>query len=306
MSVPFVSCSKGKSSETVVRIAIQPSAAFIPLYVARYSGFIENALKEKNVKVIWQDFESGPSINESLFADLSDIGVIGDVPTVVALSGTTKMKLVGIPARGPDAYALLARIDNNNFNSWKDIKGKRIATVFGSTGHNLTKKFLEKNSLTFEDINFYNIATADAAEALTYGAVDGVIIWEPNITRLTEGGIAKIVSQGSDTDLQGTNGFVVREEFLEKNPLVIKEILTQYKKAVSILDSMDDSMLYKLSAALYITPAQTKSIIKKYDYSVKITSEDTKSLQDTINFLVSINNLPAEFKVEHFIYKFED
>lgn len=296
----FTAC---KPAQRSVRIAIQPSAAFIPLYIARYTNAIENALKKKNVTLIWQDFESGPPMNESLSAEMTDIGVIGDVPTVLALAGTTKMKLVGIPARGPDAYAMIARADDSSFNSFEDMKGKKIATVFGSTGHNFIKKLLGKAGLSFEDIEFINISASEAEVALSEGFADAVIIWEPNITRIIDRGIAKIVAQGHETDLRGTNGFVVREDYLKENADIIKEILLQYERAAKSLSNLDTEILHKLSLALNVTEAQIKSIMKKYDYSVNVTKEDQKALQDTISFLVSINNLKYEYWVESYIEK---
>lgn len=296
----FTAC---KPAQRSVRIAIQPSAAFIPLYIARYTNAIENALKKMNVTLVWQDFESGPPMNESLSAEMTDIGVIGDVPTVLALAGTTKMKLVGIPARGPDAYAMIARADDSSFNSFEDMKGKKIATVFGSTGHNFIKKLLGKAGLSFEDIEFINISASEAEVALSEGFADAVIIWEPNITRIIDRGIAKIVAQGHETDLRGTNGFVVREDYLKENADIIKEILLQYERAAKSLSNLDTEILHKLSLALNVTEAQIKSIMKKYDYSVNVTKEDQKALQDTISFLVSINNLKYEYWVESYIEK---
>lgn len=296
----FTAC---KPAQRSVRIAIQPSAAFIPLYIARYTNAIENALKKKNVTLVWQDFESGPPMNESLSAEMTDIGVIGDVPTVLALAGTTKMKLVGIPARGPDAYAMIARADDSSFNSFEDMKGKKIATVFGSTGHNFIEKLLGKAGLSFEDIEFINISASEAEVALSEGFADAVIIWEPNITRIIDRGIAKIVAQGHETDLRGTNGFVVREDYLKENADIIKEILLQYERAAKSLSNLDTEILHKLSLALNVTEAQIKSIMKKYDYSVNVTKEDQKALQDTISFLVSINNLKYEYWVESYIEK---
>lgn len=294
------SCKEKRQARTV-RIAIQPSAAFIPLYIARYSKQIENALAPKNVTVVWQDFESGPPMNESLTADLTDIGVIGDVPTVRALAGATKMRLVGIPASGPNAYALLARADNSNFNSYKDLKGKKIATVFGSTGHNFVTKLLEKAGLSFEDIDFINIQASNAELALTSSIADAVAIWEPNITRLLDKGVAKIVAQGDETNLRGTNGFVVRDEFLADNGDVISEILNQYAIAVQKIPTLEPEMLEKLSEALNINEEQIKSIVKKYDFSVSITEKDIFALQDTISFLASINNLQSEYRVATYV-----
>ena len=260
------SCNEKKYPPRTVRIAIQPSAAFIPLYIARYSNLIEKALAPKNISVVWQDFESGPPMNDSLTAELTDIGVIGDVPTVRALSGSTGMKLVGIPARGPNAYALIASANNSSINSYKDIKGKKIATVFGSTGHNLVKKLLEKANLSFEDISFINIAASDAEYVLRTEKADAVVIWEPNITRLVEKGIAKIVAQGDETNLRGTNGFVVREEYLTSNSDIIYEILNQYTEAVKLIPSLNGEMLSKLSLALKVNEDQIKSIVKKLGF----------------------------------------
>lgn len=284
-----------------VRIAIQPSAAFIPLYIARYSNQIEEALAPKNVTVVWQDFESGPPMNESLAADLTDVGVIGDVPTCLALSGDTKMRLVGIPASGPNAYALLARVDADDFNSYKDLKGKKIATVFGSTGHNFVKKLLEKAGLTFDDVEFINITASSAEQVLAEHTADAVAIWEPNVTRLLDKRIAKIIAQGSETNLRGTNGFVVRDEFLADNDDIIAEILNQYSIAVQKIDGLDPEMLAKLSQALNVTGPQIKTIAKKYDFSVRITSRDIDSLQDTITFLVGINNIQNAYRIGNFV-----
>ena len=292
-------CNKEKASakNQTVNIAIQPSAAFIPLYIARYKGFIEEALKPMKVKVVWQDFESGPPMNQSLLADLSDIGVIGDVPTVSALSNGSLMKMAGVPARCPDAYAMLARSDDTSFHSAADMKGKKIATVFGSTGHNFTMKLLEKNNLSFDDIEFLSIAAGEAEDTLVSGLCDAVVIWEPNVTRLIDKGFAKIVARGSETDLQGTNAFVVRAEYLAENKEVIKIILEQYQKAVDTIPTLDGDTLNKTAAALNISTGQLLKIVKKYDYSTAITTQDISSLQDTVNFLVTIGNLSAPYTV---------
>ncbi len=298
----FPSCNKKASqSDRTIRIAIQPSAAFIPLYISRYTNSLETALKEINVKVEWQDFESGPAINESLFADLSDIGLIGDVPSVVALEKSNRMKLVGIPARGPNAYAMLARKDDTLINSYKDLKGRKVATVFGSTGHNFTQKILEKAGISFGDIEFCNIVASEAEQALTSRAVDAIVIWEPNVTRIVDKNIGKIIAQGDMIDLQGTNGFIVREEYLAENSDIISILLKDYEDSAFHINNLTIDIKGKLANALKIAPDQIIPIAQKYDYSVGITKRDVASLQDTIQFLVNIKNISSEYSVENAI-----
>ena len=299
----FTGCSKkeAKKGQRTVNIAIQPSAAFMPLYLCREKGWIEEALAASQVTVKWNDFESGPPINESLAAGLSDIGTNGDVPTVSAIAAGQKVTIVGVPGNGPDAYAMLAKADNNTMNSDADMKGKKIATVIGSTGHNLIKKLLSKNGLTFDDIELINIAAGDAGIVLSTGQVDAVVIWEPNVTRLVDNGTAKIIAKGSDTNLRGTNTFLARDEYIKANPDVISVILEQFARAVKELPNTDAATLQKVADDLKLTPEQVLRLYKKYGFAVQCDAVDTAALQDTCSFLVSIGRLEAEYSVKSYV-----
>lgn len=56
----------GTGDAKTVRIAIQPSTEWLPLWYAKDTGELETALKEKGITVKWTEFESGPPMNESL------------------------------------------------------------------------------------------------------------------------------------------------------------------------------------------------------------------------------------------------
>lgn len=305
-SVMLTGCAKGSgarakgSSTKTVNIAIQPSAAFLPLYVAREKGWIEEALASSQVKVNWNDFESGPPMNESLAAGTSDIGVIGDVPTVSSIAAGQKNVIVGVPANGPDAYAVLSAA-GSGLRSAKDLKGKKVATVIGSTGHNLIKKILETNGLTFDDIELINIGAGDAAAVLATGQVDAVVIWEPNVTRLVDSGTARIIAKGSDTTLRGTNTFIAREAFVKSSPQVISVILEQFARAVRELPVLDEETLSKVAENLALEPEQIKKLLPKYNFAVTVDDTDADALQDTIKFLVSIDVLSEEYDVRQHI-----
>lgn len=291
-------CSKKAAvKERTLNIGIQPSAAFIPLYVAREKGWIEEALVSSQVKVTYNDFESGPPMNEGLAAGILDIVVTGDVPTVSAIAAGQKVEVVGIPGNGPDAYAMLARADDNSINSGADLKGKKVATVVGSTGHNLTKKILEKYGMTFDDIEFINIGAGEVGIVLSTGQVDAAVIWEPNVTRLTDNGTAKVIEFGSATNLTGTNTFLARSAYVKENQDVISVVLEQYARAVEALPTLDAETLQKVADDLKLTPDQIKKILPKYDSPIKVEKYDIDGLQDTIKFLVSIEKLSEEYKL---------
>lgn len=302
---------KSASSEAVkeaditakeVNIAMQPASAFIPLYVARQKGWIEEALKKYDVSVNWNDFESGPPMNESLASGESDFAFLGDVPSVSALAAGQDNKFVAIAAYGPKYYAMLISNDNKDIKSVKDLKGKKIGTVIGSTGHNLTKKLFEKNGMDInKDAEIVNISAGDASTVLSTGQVDAVAIWEPNITRLVDNKTAKILATGDDCNLRGVNPIVVRSEYAKANKTIVKVIIEQYARAASELDNLDDETTKAVADYFSLEPEQVKKVASKNVYSVKIDQKDIDSLQDTIEFLVSIGNINKSFKVKDYM-----
>ena len=71
------SAAETTTDSKTVNIAIQPSAAFIPIYIVKEKGWLEEALAEQGVEVTWNSFESGPPMNESLAAGSSDVASWG-------------------------------------------------------------------------------------------------------------------------------------------------------------------------------------------------------------------------------------
>lgn len=281
-------------SAEVVNIAIQPSAAFVPLYYAKESGWIEDALSEYGVEVVWNEFESGPPMNESLASGSSDIGVVGDVPIVSAVAAGQDNVLIALTCDAPLSYNLLVSPDSD-IESVADLKGKKVATVVGSTAHNLVNKLLGTADLTMQDIELVNISAGDVETVLVNGEVDAAAIWEPTVTRLVDKGTAKIIATGEDCGLLGVNGMVARKEFVDENPLISRIVAEQFQKGIEALEDPDEEVYAKVAEDLTLDPEQLEAVSQKFAYKVEVEDEDIAGLNDTIEFLVSIGVLTDAF-----------
>ena len=281
-------------SAEVVNIAIQPSAAFVPLYYAKESGWIEDALSEYGVEVVWNEFESGPPMNESLASGSSDIGVVGDVPIVSAVAAGQDNVLIALTCDAPLSYNLLVSPDSD-IESVADLKGKKVATVVGSTAHNLVNKLLGTADLTMQDIELINISAGDVETVLVNGEVDAAAIWEPTVTRLVDKGTAKIIATGEDCGLLGVNGMVARKEFVDENPLISRIVAEQFQKGIEALEDPDEEVYAKVAEDLTLDPEQLEAVSQKFAYKVEVEDEDIAGLNDTIEFLVSIGVLTDAF-----------
>ncbi len=286
-----------------ITFAIQPSCAFIPLYVAKEKGWIDEAMVKYDVRVDWNSFDAGPPINASLLSRESDIGVLGDVPAVFAIGLGQKNVVIATAAQAADSYAVLVPADSA-ISSAAELKGKRFATVIGTTPHNMMFKFLESGGLTMDDITFVNITAKDVEKVLVNHRADAVAIWEPSVTRFVDKGIARILGEGSDCGLAGTNVLVADKEFAENNPLLIREVRELYRRGAEELEKgTDEETLTKIAEYMKLDKDQLKSLIPKFNYSVDIVQEDIDSLNDTIDFLYTVNQLPTKYDISEHIFE---
>ena len=150
------------------------------------------------------------------------------------------------------------------------------------------EKYLKTAGLTIEDVELVNIAAGDAATVLSMNQADAVAIWEPTVTRLSDSGSVRILGEGPDCGLAGTNAIVCRTSFARNNPEIVTAILTQYKRAADALadpSSLKDDTLKNVAAYLSVEEAQLGTILEKFSYTVEISQEDIFALNDTIDFL---------------------
>lgn len=290
---------KNEQSSHMVCIALQPSAAFIPMMIARRTGDLEKALKKQGVRVVWYDFESGPPMNESIANGETDICLYGDVPTVSAIEAGCTREVVGISAQAADSYAMVVS-NNSPIKSAADLKGKKVATNLGSTGHNMVDKYLSTAGLTINDIELVSATPADMPYMVRNGIVDAISVWEPSITRLVDNGDCRILAQGSDCGLEGINTIVGRKEFCEANPEVVETILKEYKRAADNIGDTSDETWEYVAKYLGLEVSQVKSMLPKYRFTVDITKKDIESLNDTINFLTRIGKLDKSYDISEY------
>jgi sulfonate transport system substrate-binding protein len=289
-----------KETKRVVRLAIQPSAAFVPLVIAREKGWIDEAMKGIGVDVKWTDFESGPPMNESFAAGQQDIGVIGDVPSVAAVAAGQKNVFIATADGGP-SYAMLVA-DDSGIKSVADLKGKKIGLTIGSTAQNLAGKLLAKAGLDIKkDVEIINISTGDAQTVLLNHNVDAVVIWEPNVSRLDATDKIHILTHGGDIGFPGVNVVFARQEFVKQNPDIVKTYLQQYWRATKAYEKNPKEYAELLSKYFKLDPGLVAKAASKYSYVLKFDKTEVDGLQDTVSFLIQTGSIKKEIQVKDYV-----
>ena len=182
------------------------------------------------------------------------------------------------------------------------LKGKRFATVIGTTAHNLMDKYLASGGLTDEDIKFVNVNSGDIANVLQYGGADAAATWEPSVTRLDDSGAARILGEGSDCGLKGTNTLIARRDFAYKNPELVRIINEQYLRGAAALEEgLDKETAERIAEYMKLDEEQIDKLLPKFKYTVDVTQEDIDSLNDTIGFLYKEKQIPEVYDISEYI-----
>ena len=291
----------GNASKTV-NIGIQPSAAAIPILIAKEKGWLSSALKKQNVTVKWNSFESGPPMNESMASGKTDIGFLGDVPAVSAIGAGQKNVLVATSAEGPNAYDVLVA-KSSSIQSIQDLKGKTVGTTVGSTAENVLKQLLKKNGLNSKDVKVVNINAGDSATVLTQHQADAVVFWEPTPTRLVDSGVARIIAKAGDANQLCVNPITARKAYADANPDVVTAVIKAYARGVKAIKdgNLDAKTTKAVAKYLSVQPDQVQKIANNYDYTIVTKQKDIDSLQGVVSFLVKSGSLKKSYAVKNYV-----
>ena len=146
-------------------------------------------------KIDWREFPNAAPVLEALNSNHLDAGLLGDAPLTFAAAAGVKAKAI-FASRYLGNALIVGK--GSDIAAPKDLKGKKVGTVKGSSGHALALSALQQAGLKDTDVTFVFTTPAEATRALSSGAVDAVASWEPYISFAVEQSQARIIADGKD------------------------------------------------------------------------------------------------------------
>lgn len=242
--------------------AQQPDKIRIGYQVWASSDLLAKALKLTDqafpgVTVEYLRNDSGRDVNTAMAAGGIDIGALGSVAAAVGLSR-------GIPYQ---IYYLLdligtgeALVVKDDIKAIADVKGKKIATPFSSTSHYSLLSLLSLEGINSSDLNVLDMQPPDMLAAWQRGDIDGGYVWEPSLSKMQKEG-GSILATSADLAGRGAATFdvsIVRQEFAQQYPDVMKTYTEVLDEAVKIYRSSPDEAAKALAPELGVTPEEAK------------------------------------------------
>ena len=217
-------------------------------WIAMDQGYFKEQGLEMNPIV----FTSGIPLMQALSGGSVDVAILGAVISNFPTQGVGKVFLLNDIEY--DTAKLYARPESG-VSSIKDLKGKKIATVKGTTAHVFLHNALKANGLdSNKDIELVSMDMAGAVAAFISGAVPVVCTWVPFDVQIRDkvpG--AKLISSAKEfypgAAIMG--GWVAANKYYETKKDVLRKIIRAWAKANDFLVSQTPEALKLIHAKAY-------------------------------------------------------
>jgi sulfonate transport system substrate-binding protein len=177
-----------------LRIGYQKAAS--TLVLLRAHGSLEKKLAPLGFQVEWAEFPAGPQLLEGLNVGAIDFGYVGEAPPVFAQAAGADFVYTAYEVATPHAEGVLVPAASP-IRSVRDLKGKKVAFNKGSDVHWFIVALLQKNGLSYRDIEPVFLAPADARAAFERKAIDAWAIWEPFLSAAEKQSNARLLADAS-------------------------------------------------------------------------------------------------------------
>ena len=206
--------------------------AIIGLENGDFKRVISSDNNLKNISINERVFSSGPAAIEALYSGQVDVAYVNPTSIIdgYILSGGDGFRIISGTSSGGASFIVR---NNSGIESPSDLGGKKFASPqLGNTQDVALRKYLLDNGFkTVENggnVTIINLKPAEIVSQFQNKEIDGAWVPEPVATILKQDYQGKILTDERDLWPDGkfvTGNIIVRTDYLEKNPDVIKKLL---------------------------------------------------------------------------------
>ena len=207
-----------------------------------------------NYDIQWSSYTSGPPITNKMLADQIDIGLMGDFPAAINLikfreeGGDVESTYIGTLAYSPNGAGNAVVVPkDSDVTSLSQLAGKSVSVPFGSAAHGMLLKALSDSGVNPEtDVELISQAPEVGGTSLRTGQIDAHADFVPFGELFPFRGFAKKIFDGAQTRVPTLHGIVVRSDFANEHPEIVKAYMKAMLEANQIFRESPEATSTKI------------------------------------------------------------
>ena len=236
IAISLVACDRtahqraGPPEKIVIASTILPDAALTE--VAMSKGYY----LQEGLTAILQTHQIGKQALQAVLDGQADFATVAETPVMLSMMKGDRIAIIATIDTSYKNMAIVARKDKGVL-ALADLKGKRMATTFGTIGEFFMDTILIANGISKKDIQAVGLPPEKLQNALENGDVDAITVWNPMLIRIQKK-LGERVATFYGGDLYTQFYLVVaREEYIRKNPTTVFKLLKALVKAEEFISS---------------------------------------------------------------------
>lgn len=233
-------CEKNQNQpqQLQVRMAYQPIVFGMPVFVGQERKIFQN----HGLTVDAKSFTSANDMLNALVAGQIDMVPGAPLVPVVALEsqypGRFRIISHSVMTSDKPFDRILVKSDSP-IKTAKDLQGKKLALIPGTTASNVVKAFLKQQGVDSQTVNFIQLAPTAQLSALQTGSVDALYAYEPLVTiALNQNNAFRAISDSIYTSLLEPCPLVVLivdRNFEKQNPEAVKRATESFDEIFKLM-----------------------------------------------------------------------
>jgi sulfonate transport system substrate-binding protein len=272
----------------VIKLAYQPSVAGASVMVALEMGYFAD--EGLNVQTLF--FNSGTLINKAMASGQAVMGVMGDVPSVIAVS-LLPVTIVATIGGGACRERVMVQTDSA-LQSILELEGKKVGLTRGTSGHMFWYRIAWRDGLDPESVRQFDIQPAEMVEALATGQIDAAVLWEPWPTIVEQRGIGRAVGCGEGTGNDYPYQLMVNTRFAQDYPRLVQAFLKALVRGNQFILDNPEQTAVLIGNATGLDLAVASRSMEFHFFEIKMDEQIKSSLKQTATFLRELGYLTKE------------
>lgn len=258
----------------------------------------QNFFAQNDLNVTIRDYTSGMEAVKALSNGSVDIAATAEFPLVKAALNQEKISAM-VSIDKSMLQDIIGRKDRGIENI-SDFKGKRIGVTLGTIAQFYLGRFLTLHGINLQDVTVVNINPSESVDALTKGAIDAIIIWQPyaNTVENDLGDNAAIWPVQSSQTTYIVE--VAKNDWIAQHPDTVRRYVKSLAQAEEYFVQHPDQTKSMMQKKLNYTDAYMAAVWDKNQFSISLDQSLVTAMEDEGRWMIK-NNLTTEKTIPNFM-----
>ena len=256
------------------------------------------------INFTFRTYDTGLATIDALLNGRVDIAGAAEYPVVAKAFQKNNISIIASTSKSDIVY-LVGRIDRGIRNI-SDLKGKMIGIPRGTIIEFYLGRLLDLHGMSIRDVTLINLPAGQANDAIANGSVDGVVTWEPYVSKIHEQHANGTVIWSVQSSQAVYGVLVCRNEWIKEHPDLVRKVLSSLAESEGYIVQHPDEAKAILQRRYHYSDEYVARVWPEHQFSLSLDQSLITAMEDEGRWMIANNMTNASNVPDLRNYIYED